>query len=1047
MKNYLQWIAMMLACFIAGAQNTDYADRMEHVFENIDPDKVTTGFLKDYGISLAYIEAANGQITSENQVNRSQFVSLHNSLYTMRVGNINTGMLNPSQFTDALNTAVSQNEVDVVLSTQHYRYERYREDAYTSGAVKVVNDQIFDVPGRNPYNTHTLFAAAALTQEVKGSTMVFILPSDLMFKTKENAPSLIKINFDDGNGFKEIDPDVKIPVTYTKGGIKTITVQYMMPDETTVSSHTRIVLDYEDPNVQPRFNGSGRSVRTVIGAAWEGESASGIVTVELAPGRTQLTKPLIVVEGFDPNDDFNYFDFIDDSGPGGLNIVIDDSSSLTLNQAIEDEGYDLVFVDYVNSLDYIQRNALMVEQVIREVNTAKLAAGSTEKNVVLGISMGGLVARYALRDMEMEGEMHETKLYISHDSPHQGANVPLSVQALVRNLVGEDITLPILFGIFDAPIFDIVDEFEELEEALDLLESPAAQQMLTYQLQGTGASINHITGNTLHDDFLNEYQAMGYPQQANIRNIAISNSTDCGTPLDFEPYDELIDFDEELDVASDLEFVLFGIADVIFVTPLRGLSSILSTKREIKAKFKCNALPSQEFKRIYNGRVYVKKQLLGFIDINEDIMERGAFHSLNTMLPLDSANGGVYDIETFASIPSSFENSVLESRFSFIPVYSSLDVGQGNVSIQPTDLTRIYDASMPPPAPKNIPFDNFHANPFISQAHTQFTSENGNWLISELSENPEVISCTIFCETDSWEITGPDTFCGSAIFSVPAGAPEYNWSYPGIINTPDPSQPNVVEVEEWLNGYSTLSVNFGDYPDCGITASDTRISKRVWAGVPEAGGDLVSLDPSTLLGVWPSGSYCDEVGFGLRNIPFIEQVDGIEWELVSGQSNWDGPMRNGTRIPEVVFYPECDETVEFRVRYSNDCGYSEWTSYTVDLDVCGSRCQDQQSGISGNNFTLFPNPADEFLRIDKLRNPAWDFPDCPDDPTTISPVGGNECDYYVYVEIYDWNSTSVFSTLHRLGDEIDISGLLPGTYIIHISMGSGQLEQLQIIIE
>lgn len=42
--------------------------------------------------------------------------------------------------------------------------------------------------------------------------------------------------------------------------------------------------------------------------------------------------------------------------------------------------------------------------------------------------MGGLVARVALRQMENDGQAHHTSHYISFDSPHNGANVPLGLQ-------------------------------------------------------------------------------------------------------------------------------------------------------------------------------------------------------------------------------------------------------------------------------------------------------------------------------------------------------------------------------------------------------------------------------------------------------------------------------------------------------------------------------------------------------------------------------------------------------------------------------------------
>ncbi|MGK4568407.1 hypothetical protein [Flavobacterium sp. 3HN19-14] len=43
----------------------------------------------------------------------------------------------------------------------------------------------------------------------------------------------------------------------------------------------------------------------------------------------------------------------------------------------------------------------MVEDIIKWVNVQKSLAGSTAQNVVIGQSMGGVIARYALRDMEI----------------------------------------------------------------------------------------------------------------------------------------------------------------------------------------------------------------------------------------------------------------------------------------------------------------------------------------------------------------------------------------------------------------------------------------------------------------------------------------------------------------------------------------------------------------------------------------------------------------------------------------------------------------------
>ena len=53
-----------------------------------------------------------------------------------------------------------------------------------------------------------------------------------------------------------------------------------------------------------------------------------------------------------------------------------------------------------NSEEYIQANAKMLEEAIQIINQKKKDNHSSEKNTILAQSMGGLVARYALTDME-----------------------------------------------------------------------------------------------------------------------------------------------------------------------------------------------------------------------------------------------------------------------------------------------------------------------------------------------------------------------------------------------------------------------------------------------------------------------------------------------------------------------------------------------------------------------------------------------------------------------------------------------------------------------
>ena len=383
MKRLLLSIVCFVIFYNVQAQNASYANRMQHIFGNIDKNKVTTGYLKEFGVRFANIEACNGTISSDNFTTKNEWQSIYSSLYSMRVGQVAVNISSPKSVNTQIKTQQGNTE-DILIAVQHYNYQQYKTNAHANGDVIISNDRIYDVSGRNPYDIKTVFAITPLKQHIQGNTFTFQLPSNLVYSNYNATINQIQIDYGNGQGYQTVSQNQKKSVSYTIGGEKEIKVKFTYNNGLTFESHSKIWLNYvaSSYNTQARFNGFGADIlwsnNLVTGNAYNGASATGRVTIELAPGHTQLTKPLIVIEGFNPEDSFNYIDLINGIGPGGLNIPIDPATGLTLNQAIENEDYDLVFVDFVNSTDFIQRNAYMVEEVIRQINQLKTASGNFE---------------------------------------------------------------------------------------------------------------------------------------------------------------------------------------------------------------------------------------------------------------------------------------------------------------------------------------------------------------------------------------------------------------------------------------------------------------------------------------------------------------------------------------------------------------------------------------------------------------------------------------------------------------------------------------------
>ncbi len=165
--------------------------------------------------------------------------------------------------------------------------------------------------------------------------------------------------------------------------------------------------------------------------------------------------------------------------------------------------------------DYIQRNAFVLISLLRRLKNMQQG---TKEMVVIGPSMGGLISRYALAYMEkklaenpsnsahQKKWNHNTRLWVSFDSPHQGANIPIGVQKGLQ-------------------YFADVLENEGAKEFIDIqLERPATKQML----------INYYTNNThfpvgsvgFRDRFQTELDNLGMPK--NLRRVALLNGSIMG---------------------------------------------------------------------------------------------------------------------------------------------------------------------------------------------------------------------------------------------------------------------------------------------------------------------------------------------------------------------------------------------------------------------------------------------------------------------------------------------------------------------------------------
>lgn len=244
----------------------------------------------------------------------------------------------------------------------------------------------------------------------------------------------------------------------------------------------------------------------------------------------RITRPVIVLDGFnsydaiDPINDATKYSTSSGILYGKINAASIASGRFPSKEGVKESpalsrfpdfidsvtanDYDFVFVDWRTNRHDIQANANCFKEILQQVNHQMSLAESAEQVVVIGASMGGQIARVGLREMEIENCCHNTRLYVSFDSPHHGAHIPLSLQHLIYSLY----TYFAPIGIVAGPLVEAKHQYEWV------LASPAARQML----------IQHRDGNDPHDDYYSYLDQIGYPQIP--ERIAITNGSYTGMP-------------------------------------------------------------------------------------------------------------------------------------------------------------------------------------------------------------------------------------------------------------------------------------------------------------------------------------------------------------------------------------------------------------------------------------------------------------------------------------------------------------------------------------
>ncbi len=504
-------ILLFLGTSFASGQNslTDNSDvrkSLDNMFRNLDKTRIPTGLLLDYAVDIVDFEKFDGkELTDSNIVSLSLLQDILNCVNSASV----TGTQPAGDVSKLLDVPSVSNTVGLHLAVFKYNYIKANvlEDGLLlyDEAAEIVSDMYKDGVWQNPY-AENFIAAFAPSSEISQSLDVSFNISKSIIRSNVQEDITVLFDAGDGAGYRNVSSLGSISVSYPESGMKELRMRIIVEGKT-LELHSQIyVAQKATPmgNTEPDF-------QIAKSAAYNGETVKGLMSCYYRNHST-LVNPFIVVEGFDP---WEYRDLVGEENECELGVHLAATNHLNFFETeFKTSDYDLIYIDWDNSTADIRANAKLLIEFIKEVNAMKEASGCDEPNVLMGQSMGGLVSRYALCKMEDAGEAHQVGTFITHDTPHLGANVPLGALYFVQQALclvhGYDTAV----GLADLFSGGVLSEAERT--LYKILYSTSVRQML----------VNYVTpsmkiDNTVHNEWQNELDRMGFPETP--QNLSIVN--------------------------------------------------------------------------------------------------------------------------------------------------------------------------------------------------------------------------------------------------------------------------------------------------------------------------------------------------------------------------------------------------------------------------------------------------------------------------------------------------------------------------------------------
>lgn len=631
-----------------------------------------------------------------------------------------------------------------------------------------------------------------------------------------------------------------------------------------------------------------------------------------------LLKPIVIIDGFDPQDkrkiqDSDDRDELTDQEHTSIEEMMvykgNNGRPVKIIEKLREQGYDVIVVNHPTytkngyeidgGADYIERNGLTHASFYQYLNNTLFANGSSEKLVVVGPSMGGQISRYALAYMEKEGIDHNVRLWVSVDSPHLGANIPIGMQSMIN----------------------LLDAFGDSVEAADMyhnrLQSTAANQQLIEQHIPYHLPDHLNGGSQVYKTYYSNLQSNGlqgsngYPQ--NLRKIAMVNGSITGKNTGIEGTED---------------FRIHGFLEQLWWT-------IKVT--EMNTKYMPNTGQTKQVARFWRltkptrTATYTNNNPHGSMDVvpgglfnTEDILHASVMGKRPGLV--DWGNGlSIMDVflAHFLIFNDHFESRTNKKTHTFVPTVSGLGFKNPDFNWN-DDINRNLVCT------NEIPFDTYFA-PKSNEQHTSFTETSVNWLFKELAGDEQ--EPTVY-------LTNNDLH-GSAVI-CPTANKTYSFSQCKLGNTPTWQVSSNLQIISSTNNSVTIKAinsSINGYATVRAIFDGQTITKQIWVGKPK---------------ISVSQTYVGEMSAelilkGANNTNILKQgISSTTWQKVK-QKGICSINVNGTKYNGFISSSCCEWSVLVKITSTNICGSTTIYSTVIsDNTYC--------DGINPHRIIISPNP-------------------------------------------------------------------------------------------